>query len=166
VQLAKPRNSSDEARKSQLPLRQTDIHRETLERRTAMRSRVDRMSPMVVLPRRNDGRSARHPTSKVQGQRKRPRGQRRLRPKPRQPCGTGSNKTSPPESTNAENFYYLKQMSARTPMVITLTDGEEIRGWIEWYDKTCLKVNRTGAPNLLIQKHCIKYMCKQEEEAP
>ena len=72
-------------------------------------------------------------------------------------------KVSPPESTNAENFYYLKQMSSKTPMVIVLTDGEEVRGWIEWYDKTCLKVNREGAPNLLIQKHCIKYLFKRDE---
>ena len=80
--------------------------------------------------------------------------------------GNGSsrdNRTAPPESTNAENFYYLKQMISRTPMVIVLTDGEQVHGWIEWYDKTCLKVNREGAPNLLIQKHCIKYVFKQEE---
>ncbi len=74
-------------------------------------------------------------------------------------------KTSPPESTNAENFYYLKQMNSKTPMVIVMTDGEEIRGWIEWYDRNCLKLNREGAPNLLIQKHCIKYLFKQEELA-
>jgi sRNA-binding regulator protein Hfq len=74
-----------------------------------------------------------------------------------------SNKTAPPENTNAENFYYLKQMNSKTPMVIVMTDGEEIRGWIEWYDKNCLKVNRDGAPNLLIQKHCIKYCFKQDE---
>ena len=72
-------------------------------------------------------------------------------------------KVAPPETTNAENYYYLKQMNSRTPMVIVMTDGEEIRGWIEWYDKTCLKVNREGAPNLLIQKQCIKYLFKQEE---
>jgi sRNA-binding regulator protein Hfq len=73
-------------------------------------------------------------------------------------------KAAPPETTNAENFYYLKQMSSRTPMVIIMTDGEEIRGCIEWYDKTSLKVNRNGAPNLLIQKQWIKYLFKQEEE--
>jgi sRNA-binding regulator protein Hfq len=73
-------------------------------------------------------------------------------------------RTTPPETTNAENFYYLKQMNSKTPMVIVMTDGEEIRGWIEWYDRTCLKVNREGAPNLLIQKHCIKYLFKQEDE--
>lgn len=80
--------------------------------------------------------------------------------------GLRNPKAAPPESTNAETFYYLKQMSSRTPMVIVLTDGEEVRGWIEWYDKTCLKVNRDGAPNLLIQKHCIKYLFKQDELSP
>ena len=72
-------------------------------------------------------------------------------------------KPAPPETTNAETFYYVKQMNSKTPMVIVMTDGEQVRGWIEWYDKTCLKVNREGAPNLLIQKHCIKYLFKQEE---
>jgi sRNA-binding regulator protein Hfq len=78
---------------------------------------------------------------------------------------TSNTRSAPPESTHAENFYYLKQMNSRTPMVIVLTDGEEIRGCIEWYDKTCLKVNREGAPNVLIQKHVIKYVFKQEELA-
>ena len=73
-------------------------------------------------------------------------------------------KAAPPETTNAENFYYLKQMSSKTPMVVVLTDGEQVRGCIEWYDRTSIKVNREGAPNLLIQKHCIKYLYKQEEE--
>lgn len=75
-----------------------------------------------------------------------------------------SRKMVPPEQTNAEAFYYLKQMQARTPVVVRLLDGEEIRGWIEWYDKDVLKVNREGAPNLLIPKHAIKYLFKQEEE--
>jgi hypothetical protein len=43
----------------------------------------------------------------------------------------------PPEQTNAESFYYLKQMNSKTPMVVVLQDGEEIRGIIEWYDKNC-----------------------------
>ena len=69
-------------------------------------------------------------------------------------------KPVPPDQTNAENFYYMKQMQAKTPMVISLTDGEVIQGVIEWYDKTCLKVNREGVPNLLLFKANIKYMYK------
>jgi host factor-I protein len=70
---------------------------------------------------------------------------------------------SPPEQTNAEEFYYLKQRAAKTPMVLVWTDGEELRGWIEWYDKGSLKLNRHSGPNLLIQKHSIRYMFKEEE---
>jgi host factor-I protein len=78
--------------------------------------------------------------------------------------GEGGRKTAPPEQTNAENFYYQKQMQSRTPMVIVLRDGEEIHGIIEWYDKTCIKVIREdGAPNLMIYKPAIKYMFKEEE---
>ena len=58
-------------------------------------------------------------------------------------------KQSPPEQTNAEEFYYLKQMAAKTAMVVVLNDGEELRGWIEWYDKGAIKLNRYEGPNLL-----------------
>src|SRR6201997_5119023 len=78
--------------------------------------------------------------------------------------GTGGKKPTPPEQTNAENFYYQKQMQSRTPMVIVLRDGEEIHGIIEWYDRNCIKVNRdSGGPNLMIYKPAIKYMFKEGE---
>lgn len=69
-------------------------------------------------------------------------------------------KTVPPEQTNAENFYYVKQMQAKTPMVIVLKDGETIEGSIEWYDRTCLKIHRDNGPNLLLYKRNVKYMYK------
>ncbi len=87
------------------------------------------------------------------------------------PAGTGvqatggpRRKIAPPEQTNAESFYYLKQMQAKTPMVIVLQNDEKLRGIIEWYDKHCLKINRIKEPNLLVPKHNIKYIYKQEEE--
>ncbi|MGH9486313.1 MAG: RNA chaperone Hfq [Terriglobales bacterium] len=73
-------------------------------------------------------------------------------------------KPVPPEQTNAECFYFLKQMQAKTEMVLVLRDGEQIRGLIEWYDRHCIKVHRTGEPNLLIYKAIIKYMYKAEDE--
>jgi hypothetical protein len=69
----------------------------------------------------------------------------------------------PPSETNAEIFYYKKQIDAHTPMVIVLLDGEEIEGTIEWYDRGALKVNRKGAPNLLVLKRNIKYIYKADE---
>ena len=69
----------------------------------------------------------------------------------------------PPNETNAEIFYYKKQIDAHTVMVIVLLDGEEIEGTIEWYDRGALKVNRKSAPNLLVLKRNIKYMFKADE---
>jgi host factor-I protein len=90
-----------------------------------------------------------------------------LRRSPRSANGNGNGnarqRPAPPESTSAENFYYIKQMNSRTPMVIVMNDGEQIHGCIEWYDRSCIKVNRDGAPNLLIQKRWIKYLFKREE---
>jgi host factor-I protein len=73
-------------------------------------------------------------------------------------------KPIPPEQTNAESFYYLKQMTNKTRMVIVLKDGEEIRGVIEWYDKSALKVHRPAEPNILLLKDNIKYMYKENED--
>lgn len=72
-------------------------------------------------------------------------------------------KRVPPEQTSAENYYYIKQMAAKTPMVIKLINDEEILGVIEWYDKDCIKVHRNDAPNLLVFKSNIRYMYKKDE---
>ena len=72
-------------------------------------------------------------------------------------------KPAPPEQTHAENFYWIKQMQARTPVVVKLDNDEEIHGVIEWYDKNCIKVHRANEPNLLIMKSVIRYIYKQNE---
>jgi host factor-I protein len=85
----------------------------------------------------------------------------------REPGANGApvrRRPAPAELTNAEAFYYLKQMNTRTPMVVVLENGEQLRGHIEWYDRGCLKVHRTEGPNLLVFKHSIRYLYKQEEE--
>jgi host factor-I protein len=73
-------------------------------------------------------------------------------------------KRVPPEQTHAESFYYKKQMDNKTPMVMVLQDGEELRGTIEWYDRGCIKLHRSEGPNLLVLKHNIKYLYKDEGE--
>lgn len=55
-------------------------------------------------------------------------------------------------------------MQSKTHMVVVLTDGEQLEGVVEWYDRDCLKLNRDGAPNLLLYKHCIKYLYKAGPE--
>ena len=75
-----------------------------------------------------------------------------------------SKKIAPAEQTHAENFYYQKQMQSKTPMVVITREGEELHGIIEWYDKSCIKLNRAaGLSNLLIYKSAIRYMYKEGE---
>lgn len=74
-------------------------------------------------------------------------------------------KPAPPEQTHAENFYWVKQMQSKTPVAVIMTDGEVLRGTVEWYDRDCIKLTRLGSPNLLIYKQRIKYVYKDGEEA-
>lgn len=88
-------------------------------------------------------------------------------PRPPQPSSIQVRKRQPPPAeTHAEIYYYKKQIDAHTPMVLVLQDGEEIEGTIEWYDRGALKINRRGAPNLLVLKRNIKYIFKAEERVP
>jgi host factor-I protein len=74
-------------------------------------------------------------------------------------------KPAPPEQTHAENFYWVKQMQAKTPVALVMADGEVLHGTVEWYDRDCIKLTRLGSPNLLIYKQGIKYVYKDGEEA-
>jgi host factor-I protein len=74
-------------------------------------------------------------------------------------------KPAPPESTHAENFYWVKQMQSHTPMAVVLENGEVLKGTVEWYDRDCIKLTRTGSPNLLVFKRVIKYVYKDGEES-
>ena len=100
--------------------------------------------------------------SEVKEQQYAPR-QQPPQPAPHQPGPR--KKPAPPEQTYAENFYYVKQMQSRTPVAVVLNDGETLRGTVEWYDRDCIKLTRYGSPNLLIYKHCIKYLYKEGEES-
>ncbi len=68
-----------------------------------------------------------------------------------------------PEQTHAENYYYQKQIQGKTPVVVVLKDGEEVEGFIEWYDRSCIKLNRGTAPHLLLYKPAIRYIYKAGE---
>jgi RNA chaperone Hfq len=70
-----------------------------------------------------------------------------------------------PEQTHAENYYYQKQIQSKTLVVLVLKDGEQVQGLIEWYDRNCIKLNRNGAPPLLIYKPAIRYIYKAGEDS-
>ncbi len=89
-------------------------------------------------------------------------GRGRPAPAAHRPAGPAGARTPPPESTGAEVNYLVKQIEARTPMVLKLVDGELLHGVIEYYDRDLLKVARRGAPSILVRKQSIIYMYKDE----
>ena len=65
-----------------------------------------------------------------------------------------------PETTFREAEYIDRLSKSRTPVVVKLIDGEEIRGWIEYYDKNMVRLTREDQPNLFIFKHEIMYIAE------
>ena len=76
---------------------------------------------------------------------------------------TARKRMHPPTDTFAESYYYLKQMNKKTPMAVVYTDGQVVEGYVEWYDRNCIKLNRDNAPNLLIYKSSIRCIYKAGE---
>lgn len=64
----------------------------------------------------------------------------------------------PPEQTFEEAKYLKHLIESKTPVCVKLTDGEEIRGVIEYYDQRFIRVTRDQVPNLFIFKHDIQYL--------
>jgi host factor-I protein len=65
-------------------------------------------------------------------------------------------KTPPPGETGQESLY-LRSLSERQVIVtVKLRDGETVRGWIEYFDDTMLRLTRENQPNLFIYKHQIR----------
>src|SRR5215475_3222960 len=63
-----------------------------------------------------------------------------------------------PETTFREAEYIDRLSKSRTPVIVKLIDGEEIRGWIEYYDKDIIRITRETQPNLFIYKNRVKYL--------
>ena len=63
-----------------------------------------------------------------------------------------------PETTFKEIEYIDRLSKSHTPVVVKLIDGEEVRGWIEYYDKDIIRVTRETQPNLFIYKSRVKYL--------
>jgi host factor-I protein len=72
------------------------------------------------------------------------------------PSNRRRSKTPPPGETGQEALY-LRSLSDRQVIVtIKLRDGETVRGWIEYFDDSMLRLTRENLPNLFIYKNQIR----------
>src|SRR5437868_11681803 len=63
-----------------------------------------------------------------------------------------------PETTFREAEYIDRLSKSRTAVIVKLIDGEEVKGWIEYYDKDIIRITRDTQPNLFIYKNRVKYL--------
>jgi host factor-I protein len=73
----------------------------------------------------------------------------------------GRRRRAASETTYRETEYLDWLSRNRIPVVIKLTDGEEARGWIEYYDRDILRLTRNGQSNLFIFKERVKYLYEE-----
>jgi sRNA-binding regulator protein Hfq len=67
-----------------------------------------------------------------------------------------------PEQTLEEVRYLKELIEDAVPVRVRLRNNEEVAGTIEYYDHSFIRLTRTGAPNLFIYKHDIKYLHEEE----
>jgi host factor-I protein len=73
------------------------------------------------------------------------------------PLSTRRRSKAPPPGETGQEALYLRSLSDRQVVVqIKLRDGETVKGWIEYFDDTMLRLTREGQPNLFIYKHQIR----------
>lgn len=71
-------------------------------------------------------------------------------------------KSAPPPAETSEEATYLKGLGEKQKHVrLKLIDGEVVEGWIEYYDKSMLRLTRQDQPNLFIFKHDIMYISEE-----
>lgn len=65
-------------------------------------------------------------------------------------------KAPPPGETGQEALYLRSLSDRQVAVLIKLRDGETVRGWIEYFDDSMVRLTREGRPNLFIYKHQIR----------
>ena len=62
-----------------------------------------------------------------------------------------------PAGETGQEALYLKSLSERqVPVSIKLRDGEQVSGWIEYFDDMMVRLTREGKANLFIYKSQIR----------
>ena len=63
----------------------------------------------------------------------------------------------PPDVTGDADQYIRRLKEDATPLIVYLTDGSEVRGHIEYFDRHMIKITRERGPHLFVRKDEIRY---------
>src|ERR1700688_3805427 len=74
-------------------------------------------------------------------------------------------KKEPPGETGQETLYLRFLSEKQVRVNVKLRDGENVSGWIEYFDDTMIRLTREGQPNLFIYKHQIRTISERGRRA-
>lgn len=75
---------------------------------------------------------------------------------------TRRQKKSAPAGDTGQEALYLRYLSEKQiPVSVKLSDGENVTGWIEYFDDRMIRLTREGKPNLFIYKNQIRTITEQ-----
>ena len=77
--------------------------------------------------------------------------------------GAHTAKSKAPDTTFEEVKYLRHLIDQKIPVRVKLMDGEEVAGFVEFYDSGFLRLTRPGEPNLFVYKHDMKYLFEEGE---
>ena len=68
------------------------------------------------------------------------------------------------ESTGMEGLYFKDLIEAEQLIVMKLNDGNEVRGYVRYYDKDVISIGpEDGSPKMFVRKDGIRYMYEVDE---
>jgi host factor-I protein len=70
----------------------------------------------------------------------------------------------PPAETGQEAAFLRLLGQTQSPVTLKLVSGENVCGWIEYYDERMVRLTRNDAPNLFIYKDQIAYIAEATGE--
>lgn len=70
-------------------------------------------------------------------------------------------KASPAGETGQEALYLRYLSEKQVPVTVKLSGGENVTGWIEYFDDRMIRLTREGKPNLFIYKQQIRTISEQ-----
>ena len=70
-------------------------------------------------------------------------------------------KAAPSGETGQEALYLRYLSEKQIPVSVKLNGGENVSGWIEYFDDRMIRLTRDGKPNLFIYKQQIRTISEQ-----
>lgn len=68
------------------------------------------------------------------------------------------------ENTGMEGLYFKELIEAQVPVIVVLNTGEEILGFVRYYDVDMVSVGPAdGSPKMFLRKSGIRYIYEAEE---